>query len=319
MIALIGAKRPEATLHGQFLRDVLEGLTAHPRILPCKYFYDRHGSELFDRIAEEPDYYLTGAETELLTMHAAAIAAALGRAVDLVELGSGSSIKTRILLDALLTPARYVPIDISGEYLFATAERLQHLYPDLAIEPMVADYSGRIDGLRAIEGTRRVVFFPGSSIGNFEPRAAVAFLDRARILAGRGGVVLVGVDLPKERAVLERAYDDRHGVTAAFNLNLMTRLQSELGAELESDAFRHAAPWQPEHSRVEMRLVATRATLIRVGGQSFPFKAGEHIVTEHCYKHDVAAFRRLAVQAGLGPGAVWFDPDERVSIHWLDA
>lgn len=301
-----------------FLADVLDGLSATPRSIPCKYFYDRTGSELFDRITEQPEYYLTRAETALLRAHAASIAEALGPHIDLVELGSGSSVKTRILLDALRAPARYVPVDISGEHLRASARRLARAYPDLAIEPLAADYARPIEGLRTVRGARRVVFFPGSSIGNFEPLEAVRFLARAAALAGPRGIVLIGVDLPKEASILERAYDDAAGATRAFNLHVLHRMQRELGAEVEVRQFRHAAPWQVERSRIEMRLVATRATEVRVGGTSFSLGKDEHIVTEHCYKHDVASFRSLARKAGLAAGPVWLDPDGLVSMHWLE-
>ena len=308
----------ERELRARFLGDVLAGLAESPRAIPCKYFYDRRGSQLFDRITEQPEYYPTRAETALLEAHAPAIARALGPGVDLVELGSGSSVKTRILLDALEAPARYAPIDISAEHLHDTARRLGKAYPGLTIEPIVADYSAHIRGLRRVRASRRVVFFPGSSVGNFEPPEAVRFLERAGALAGPGGVVLVGVDVPKDAATLESAYDDAAGVTAAFNRNLLVRMQRELGAELDVSAFRHAAVWEPEPSRIEMRLVADRATRLSVDGRAFSFEPGDHIVTEHCYKHGVPAFASLAAEAGLEAGAVWLDPEERVSMHWLD-
>lgn len=311
--------RPHGPHASGFLGEVLRGLSASPRTIPCKWFYDREGSRLFDRITEQEDYYPTAAETALLETHAAQIAEALGARVDLVELGSGSSIKTRVLLDALRAPLRYVPVDISAGHLREVAGRLVRAYPDLHIEPLVADYSSAFEGPRVVPSARRVVFFPGSSVGNFEPAEAVAFLGRCRMLAGPGGVVLVGVDLPKDRETLERAYDDRAGVTRQFNLNLLVRMQRELAARLELDAFEHRAVWQEGHSRIEMRLVATRATTVEVGGRAYPFARGEHLVTEHCYKHGVEPFRELARQAGLRPGRVWHDPPGRMSMHWLDA
>lgn len=303
---------------GRFARDVIEGLTRSPRSLPCKYFYDLRGSQLFDRITEQEAYYPTLAETELLEAHAASIATLLGPRVDLIELGSGSSIKTRLLLTALGNPLRYVPIDISAEHLKASARKLSAAYPDLRIEPVVGDYSVPIEGVSVLPNATRVVFFPGSSVGNFEPDDAVAFLARAKKLAGPAGVVLIGVDLPKAREVLERAYDDPAGVTAAFNLNLLHRMVRELGAAIELEHFGHAAVWQPVPSRVEMRLVARQATHITVEGARFDFAAGDFIVTEHCYKHDVEAFGALARSAGLTPRRVWLDPAGRVSMHWLD-
>jgi dimethylhistidine N-methyltransferase len=309
---------PERAQRGRFARDVIDGLKRTPKSLPCKYFYDLKGSQLFDRITEQPAYYPTLAETQLLEAHAASIAALLGPRVDLIELGSGSSIKTRLLLNALRNPQRYVPIDISAEHLQASARKLEAAYPDLRIEPVVGDYSVPIEGVSTLPNATRVVFFPGSSVGNFEPAEAVAFLKRARALAGPRGVVLIGVDLPKGRDVLERAYDDPAGVTAAFNLNLLQRMRRELGAELEVDHFRHAAVWEPGPSRVEMRLVAQKATHITVDGERFELAPGDFIVTEHCYKHDVEGFGALAERAGLRARRVWLDPSGRVSMHWLD-
>lgn len=309
---------PERVIQRAFLRDVRAGLAGRPRAIPCKYFYDLLGSQLFDRITEQPAYYPTAAETELLAANAGAIASALGPRVDLIELGSGSSLKTRLVLEALERPARYVPIDISAEHLHASAERLRRRYPDLRVEPVVADYAHPIETVSVVLGARRTVFFPGSSIGNFEPDETIAFLERAAALAGPGGVVLVGVDLPKAREVLERAYDDPAGVTAAFNLNLLHRMRRELDAEVEPAHFRHHAPWQPEHARIEMRLVATQATRIVLAGEVFSIPEGEWIVTEHCYKHSVPAFSALARRAGLSPRDVWLDPGGRMSMHWLD-
>jgi len=309
---------PERALRGRFARDVIDGLKRTPQSLPCKYFYDLRGSQLFDQITEQPAYYPTLAETELLEAHASSIASLLGPRVDLIELGSGSSIKTRLLLNALGNLVRYVPVDISAEHLKASARKLGVAYPDLRIEPVVGDYSIPIEGVSTLPNATRVVFFPGSSVGNFEPDDAVAFLKRAKALAGPSGVVLIGVDLPKARDVLERAYDDPAGVTAAFNLNLLHRMMRELSAELDVGHFRHAAVWEPTPSRVEMRLVAQQATHITVDGERFEFAAGDFIVTEHCYKHDVEAFGALARRAGLSPQRVWLDPGGRVSMHWLD-
>lgn len=300
------------------MADVVVGLGRNPRSIPCKYFYDHKGSLLFERITEQPEYYPTRAETELLESHAAQMAMTLGPHVDLIELGSGSSIKTLILLDVLKRPSRYVPIDISAKHLRETAEALSRRYPDLRIEPVVADYSARVEGVSSVPNARRVVFFPGSSIGNFEPEEAVRFLRRARDLAGDGGVVLIGVDCSKDPILLERAYNDEARVTSEFNLNLLHRMRKELGAELDVSAFRHLAVWQPERSRIEMRLIATRPLRIRLDGQSFMFERDEYVVTEHCYKHDVKEFRALACSAGLSPGEVWFDSQKRMSMHWLD-
>ncbi|UJR78637.1 L-histidine N(alpha)-methyltransferase [Sandaracinus amylolyticus] len=304
----------------RFEQDVLRGLATWPRSLPCKYFYDERGSRLFDRITTLAEYYPTRAETSLLQEHAREIATRLGRAVDLVELGSGSSAKTRILLDALIAPARYVPIDISAKYLAESARRLSASYPSLRVEPRVADYARPMTPFAMPRvATRRAVFFPGSSIGNFEPDEAIVFLDRARQIAGRGGVVIVGVDLPKDAAVIEAAYDDAQGVTAAFNRNLLVRINRELDGDFDVDAFAHRAPWDAARRRVEMQLVSTRAQSVRVAGRRFAFAEDEVIVTEHCYKHGIEDFRAMARAAGLGAGPVWTDSEVRVSLHWLDA
>ncbi|AKF08795.1 L-histidine N(alpha)-methyltransferase [Sandaracinus amylolyticus] len=304
----------------RFEEDVVRGLSTRPRSLPCKYLYDERGSRLFDRITTLDEYYLTRAETALLHAHAREIATRLGRAIDLVELGSGSSVKTRILLDALIAPARYVPIDISAKYLAESARKLSASYPSLRVEPRVADYARPMARFAMPRiATRRVVFFPGSSIGNFEPDEAIVFLDRARTIAGSGGVVIVGVDLPKDASVIEPAYDDAQGVTAAFNQNLLVRINRELGGDFDLDAFVHRAPWDASRRRVEMQLVSTRAQTVRIAGRRFAFEQDEVIVTEHCYKHGIEDFRAMARAAGLGGGPVWTDPEARVSLHWLDA
>lgn len=301
-----------------FRTDVIEGLGRADPSIPPKYFYDLRGSQLFDQITQQVDYYPARAETELLLEHAAELARALGPRVDLIELGSGSSTKTRILLDALDEPARYVPVDISAEHLAANTAQLQDAYPHLRVEPVVGDYSTEVRGIGSVASARRVVTFLGSSIGNFEPDEAVSFLRRARVLAGSAGVVLVGADLPKERAILERAYDDRAGVTAAFNLNLLHRMRRELGAQVQPSAFRHAAWWDAAASRVEMRLMAVRRTAIQLGAHRFDFSRDEGILTERSYKHAPRQLAALAARAGLRSSRVFFDASARVSLHWLE-
>jgi len=319
MTSTHASHNPENDSRGNFARDVIRGLARSPRTIPCKYFYDFQGSLLFDQITEQPAYYLTLAETELLEAHAPAISALLGPRVDLIELGSGSSIKTRLLLNALHNPLRYLPIDISAEHLQDSARKLRDEYPNLRVEPMKGDYSTSIEGVSTLPNAKRVVFFAGSSIGNFEPDDAVAFLARAKALAGRGGVVLIGADIPKQREVLERAYDDPAGITAAFNLNLLHRMVRELETSIEIDHFRHMAVWQPEPSRVEMRLVAQQDTRVTVNGAHFDFVEGDFIVTEHCYKYSVEAFSAIAQRAGLSLRHLWRDPSARMSMYWLDA
>ncbi len=315
------ASRPGRPRDAMFV-DVLDGLASSPRTLSPKYFYDKVGSLLFDRITELPEYYLTRAETSLLRTHARALCELMGPRAALVELGSGSSIKTRIVLDHATELDRYVPVDISSEHLLDTAAGLRVAYPRLTVAPIVADYSKALppmDAARSQTGGRNVVFFPGSSIGNFEPEEAVSFLRRVAPLAGATGLVIIGVDIPKDAAVLERAYDDASGVTAQFNKNVLSRINEELGADFDLDGFAHHAPWQPGPSRIEMRLVSTRSQSVALDGHRFAFDAGEIIVTEHCYKWSPERFIDLAARAGLRSQAVLFDPAGQVSMHVLAA
>jgi dimethylhistidine N-methyltransferase len=305
----------------RFRQDVLEGLGRRPRTLPCKYFYDKTGSLLFDRICELPEYYLTRAETALLECHVDAIAAACGPHAVLIELGSGSSIKTRLLLDRVRDLARYVPVDISAQHLHDTALALRRRYPDLAVIPVVADYARELPshpGFAAPHGGgRRVLFFPGSSIGNFEPSDAVALLARMRRLVGPSGVLLVGADLGRDPEAVHAAYNDRAGVTAAFNLNLLERINRELDATFRLDCFAHRAVFQVPQRRVQMRLVSLIDQRVRVGEHAFDFAAGEPIVTEHCYKHEAEGFGAIARAAGLGVTALYMDPGERMALYEL--
>jgi len=318
-------KTHEALLHDVpatvLRRDVLDGLRRRPRALPCKYFYDKTGSLLFDRICELPEYYLTRAETALMERHIDAIAAACGPSAVLIELGSGSSIKTRLLLDRMRDVARYVPVDISAQHLHDTARGLRDRYPGLTVTPVVADYSQALPELPAFEaapdGGRRVVFFPGSSIGNFEPVDTVRLLARMGHLVGPDGSVLVGADLGRDPEAVHAAYNDRAGVTAAFNLNLLARINRELRADFELDRFAHRAVFQLAERRVEMRLVSLVDQRVRIAEHAFDFAAGEWIVTEHCYKHDPAGFCELARAAGLEPTRLLTDPSGRMGLYVL--
>jgi len=302
------------------LREVLRGLDSTPRTLSPKYFYDKSGSLLFDRITALPEYYLTRAEAALLTTHAGTICDLMGPHAALIELGSGSSLKTRIVLDRAVDLERYVPVDISADHLFDTAAKLRSAYPGFVIAPVVADYSKPLPPMAdavSRKGGRRVVFFPGSSIGNFEPDDAIAFLRRVAPLAGDDGLVIVGVDIPKDRAILERAYDDASGVTALFNKNVLLHLNDQLGADFDVDGFDHHAPWQPGPSRIEMRLVSRAQQSVTIGDRRFTFDAGEHIVTEHCYKWSPERFCELAARASLVSRKVLFDLGGNVSMHVL--
>ena len=303
-----------------FRDDVFEGLSRRPRTLPCKYFYDAEGSALFEQICRLDEYYLTRTELEILESHAAEMAALLGPECLLVEPGCGSGRKTELLLDHLERPAGYVALDISPEPLARFASGLAKRRPGLHVLPLLEDYTGEFElpPLRR-RPRRRAVFFPGSTIGNFHPGDVEGFLKRMARLCGSGGALLVGVDLPKDRETLERAYDDARGVTAAFNKNLLVRMRRELGAELDVDGFAHRAVWNAVISRVEMHLVSLRRQTIVVGGRRFEIDADESIRTECCYKWSLEAFRRVAAGTGWSVERVFTDAKQRFAVQYLVA
>ncbi|NDY96152.1 L-histidine N(alpha)-methyltransferase [Wenzhouxiangella limi] len=305
----------------EFLRDVLAGLSSSPKSLPCKYFYDARGSELFEAICECPEYYVTRADLALHEAHLSEISAMIGPGAHVIEFGSGAGVKTRKLLAALERPRAYTPIEISASALAASARDLETAFPDIEIRPLKADYTLDIDADRLNldpPSRRRVIYFPGSTIGNFDHPEALAFLKRMARIARSGGAVLIGVDLMKPERQLIAAYDDAQGITAAFNQNLLARMQRDLDASIELDAFAHEARFNPEESRIEMHLVARRPTRIEVGGQSFDFAGGDTIHTESSHKYSVKDFRALAARAGLKSAKVWKDPDGLFSMHWLE-
>jgi dimethylhistidine N-methyltransferase len=303
----------------EFLRDVLDGLGREPKQLPCKYFYDARGSALFEQICELPEYYPTRCEAEVLRRHATEMAGLFGPRCVLIEYGSGSSRKTRLLLRQLLDPAAYVPVDISAEHLLLSARGLALRFPELVIRPVAADFtrSFALPPLPAMR--RRVVFFSGSTVGNFHPPEAVALLARIARLVGRGGGLLIGVDLKKDRATLEHAYDDEQGVTAAFNRNLLARINRELGADFAIDRFRHRAPYNEAAGRIEMHLDSVEPQAVRVGDRTFPFVAGETICTEYSYKYAPDEFRALVARAGFAVERLWTDTEGLYSVQYLSA
>jgi dimethylhistidine N-methyltransferase len=309
---------PAADGADAFLREVLAGLARPHKQLPCKYFYDERGSRLFDEICDLEEYYLTRCELAILRRHAGEMAVRLGPGCALIEYGSGSSLKTRLLLDRLGRPAAYVPVDISGEHLLRSARRLARAYPGLEVAPVCADFTRPfpLPPLRQ-EPRRRVVYFSGSTIGNFGPSEAADLLAGIARLCGPGGGLLIGVDLKKDRATLEAAYDDRRGVTAAFNLNLLARINRELGADFELSRFRHHAFYNEGPGRVEMHLVSLGAQTVRVGGAAFDLADGETICTEYSYKYGSDEFRDLAAHAGLSLGRVWTDENGLFSVQYL--
>lgn len=284
-----------------FRRDLIAALSATPRTISPKWFYDAEGSRLFEEITRLEEYYPTRQEAALLRGLAPDYAAAFGPGAALIEFGSGASEKTRLLLDAAPDLAAYVPVDISPDALREAAARIGRAYPRLRVEPVVGDFL-HLERLPTDLGEgRRIGFFPGSTIGNLTPEEAVAFLASARRLLGEGSLFVLGVDLVKEAAVLEAAYDDARGVTAAFNLNLLVRANRELGTDFGLDAFEHRAVWNAGRSRMEMHLVARRDLTVRLGGQAFRFQAGESLHTESSRKFTEASVRGMAEAAGWTP------------------
>lgn len=302
---------------GSFLEDVLSGLGSAPKALSPKYFYDARGSRLFEAICELPEYYPTRTELALTRDCAGEIAAAVGAGSLLIEFGSGAGIKTGLLLQAL-RPAAYVPVDIAMDALKDSAGRLAAEFPQLPVIAVCADYMQPLE-VPALAGISapRLIYFPGSTIGNLTPAEALVFLQRARELAGRGGAMLVGVDLKKDPQRLHAAYNDAQGVTAEFNLNLLRRINRELAADFDLDCFRHVAFYNAVAGRIEMHLESVCAQTVTVSGRSFAFAAGERLHTENSCKYSVAEFRRLAQSAGYRAEAVWVDAEELFSLHLL--
>jgi L-histidine N-alpha-methyltransferase len=312
----LGAASPVESARERFRADTLEGLGSTPKKLAPKYFYDRAGSLLFDAICELPEYYVTRAETSIIRARAEEIVASWGPRVRVVEPGAGSFTKTRLLLEAL-GPARcveYVPVDISRDHLAHAAAQLRLDYPWLKVTPASADFSVELPMPAAADGVTTVVYFPGSTIGNFDPDDAERLLARFRRAAGRGGTVVVGIDLKKDPATLHAAYNDARGVTAAFNRNLLARMNRELGADFDVDAFAHYAFYEPVRGRIEMHLVSLRRQEVAVSGRRFRFAEGESVRTECSYKYDLPAAERLARSAGLHLLDAWLDDARRFAV-----
>jgi|HubBroStandDraft_6_1064221.scaffolds.fasta_scaffold45452_3 dimethylhistidine N-methyltransferase len=301
--------------HRSFLRDVIAGLQTRPKHLSCKYFYDQRGSKLFDRICQLDEYYLTRSELAIMDRFAPEMGAQIGPGAMLVEYGSGSSVKTRYLLDGLPDPVAYVPVDISGDHLQQTARELARDYPRIEVLPVCADFTQDFalpHSLRAT--THAAVYFPGSTIGNFLPGQATGLLRRITRLCGTGGGLLIGIDLKKDAATIEAAYNDRLGVTAEFNLNLLRRINRELGADFDLDQFFHQARYNDEFGRVEMYLVSRRAQAVTFGGETIEFEPGESICTEHSHKYTVGEFAAVAATAGLTLRREWTDKNRQFAV-----
>lgn len=301
-----------------FLADVLAGLSLPEKRLPCKYFYDECGSRLFEQICELPEYYPTRTELGILRAHAEEISDYFGPLCGLIEYGSGSSRKTRLLLERL-RDGIYYPVDISREHLHGTAERLAREFSGVEVVPVHADFT-RPFALPASRRPvrRRVAYFSGSTIGNFPPGEAVILLGQIAQQIGPGGGLLIGVDRKKDRAILEAAYDDASGVTAAFNLNLLARINRELGGDFALDRFAHRAFYNELHGRIEMHLVSQVPQVAHLGGLRFPLRQGETICTEYSYKFSLDDFARLAATADLTVHQVWCDPENLFSVQYLE-
>ncbi len=301
-----------------FRTDVLSGLRKPRKELPSKYFYDERGSHLYERICVLDEYYIPRVEALIMEAHIGEIVKLLGPNVLLIEYGCGSCVKTRILLDNLYDLAGYVPIDISREQLRQVTGELVDDYPGLEVIPVCADFTGSFELPRPKQAERRrVAYFPGSTIGNFEPAAAKRFLKRVAGVCGRGGALVIGVDLKKSTEVLHNAYNDAQGVTAAFNLNLLERINRELGADFEPEFFRHHAWYNPEQGRIEMHLVSLRDQTVHLDDAVIPFARGESIWTESSYKYSLDEFVGMAAAAGFAVERVWTDERQWFSVQYL--
>jgi dimethylhistidine N-methyltransferase len=302
----------------ELLSDIIAGLSSDPRTLPCKYFYDERGAALFRKICELPEYYITRTEIDILDKHRAEIASQLGPNIELIGLGTGAGTKTRILIEALKRPAAYIPVDISEKQLRKSTAFFGKIFADLEILPVCADY------LQPVvlpsprhKPARNVVYFPGSTIGNFEPKEALEFLRRIANVSGRGGGLLIGVDLQKDQSVIEAAYNDSAGVTAQFNLNLLARLNREVGADFDLRQWRHRAIYNSETGRIEMYLISLPDQTVHIGDRGFHFRAGEKILTEHSYKHTPERFIALAGQAGFDFVKLWTDDARLFGVFYF--
>jgi dimethylhistidine N-methyltransferase len=298
-------------------KEVAEGLSKSQKQLPSKYFYDEKGSDLFEQIARLDEYYLTRCEKEILQKNIKEIADYIGSYVMLIELGSGSSYKTRFLLEELSDLSTYIPVDISEEFLLKTVNRLRLEYPKISIIPVFADYTSRFE-LPITEGSRQkqVVFFPGSTIGNFDPQEAQEFLRNIAGITGENSEMLIGVDLKKEIDVLESAYNDQQGVTAEFNKNILAHINRQLDANFEIEKFRHKAFYNEEAGRIEMHLVSTDKQMVCVGDHEIGFEEGESIHTENSYKYSLEEFEEL-VADWYSIEKVWTDEKNYFSMHYL--
>lgn len=303
-----------------FLDDILAGLAKPQKQIPAKYFYDRRGCELFEAICELPEYYLTRTEIAMMRAYAREMATCLGPGCQLIEYGSGNSQKTRLLLESLNPPV-FMPVDIAAEQLRHSVSDLAPAFPGMRIAAVCADYTKplKLPECDNSCAARKAVYFPGSTIGNLTPEETLAFLAGARDVVAPGGAMLVGVDLKKSSRVLNAAYNDSRGVTAEFNLNLLARINRELGADFALAKFSHHAFYSDTQGRIEMHLISRGRQCVTIAGRAFEFREGESIHTENSYKYSVAEFRGLAGQAGFRPERVWTDDHGLFAVHYLAA
>ena len=300
--------------------DILDGLSQDQKQLSPKYFYDETGSRLFDQICDLPEYYLTRTELGIMREHVEAMTRLMGPRASIIELGSGSSLKTRILLDHVEEPAAYVPVDISRDHLLKTAGCLADDYPEIEILPVCADFTQSFELPEpAVEPARHIVYFPGSTIGNFSRDDAIDLLKQVRQVVNGNGALLVGVDLIKPRKVVEAAYNDTAGVTAKFNKNILARINRDHAGAFDPSRFEHDAVYDEEHHRIEMRLISCEEQDIPIAGQSIHFEKGEYIVTEHSHKYSIDEFGSIGEEAEFSLKDIWTDPDQLFSVQFLEA
>jgi L-histidine Nalpha-methyltransferase len=305
--------------HDDFLADVLAGLSARPKSLPTRYLYDQLGSHLFDEICSQPEYYLTRSEQEIMDRYAVEMAKVIGEQALVVEYGSGASRKTRALLTHLNRPAAYVPLDISTQFLLASAEIINQSFPDLEVLPLAADFTKPFEIPQSSQRPQRtVVYFPGSTIGNFTPEQVRVILETIANVIGPNGALLIGIDLRKSESILHAAYNDAAGVTRRFILNILTRIQRELGAKLDVEGFHYEGRWNDEASRVEMSVLSKHPQTIQIQERSFHLAANERITVEYSYKYDDSRFGSMAHEAGLMLQRRWTDERELFNVAYLE-
>ncbi len=300
------------------LNQIVEGLSGPQKQISPKYFYDQRGSELFDDITQLPEYYLTNTELGIMRDNIEEMVTLVGKQASLIEFGSGSSLKTRILLDHLSELAAYVPVDISANHLLASAEEIKEQYPHINVLPVIADFTQQFDLPQpTVMPVRNIVYFPGSTIGNFEHDMAMDLLRVMHHEAGRGGALLIGVDLQKDPAMIESAYNDAAGITAKFNLNMLQHLNRDYGANFDLDEFVHSASYDQNEGRVVIELISQSQQTFEIGDQAFDIASGETILTEYSHKYTLAGFEAMANAAGFVVEKVWTDANQLFSVQFL--